>query len=130
MGATTLAKALETNFLLGLDVSHNQIGHIGATALAKGLEKCSFLEELDIKYNQIGDVGGAALAKILDSNSSLISLDGSTNKIGNIGATALVNIKALESNSSLGWLYFSNNPIVIGDIVIGTMVLAKALEFC
>ena len=71
LGATVIVKALESNFslvLVRLDISKNQIGDIGVTALAKALQS-------KILNNQISHIGTTALAKRLNCIFQLIRLE-------------------------------------------------------
>ena len=53
----------------------NAISHIGAEAIAKGLEFNNVLVHLDIRDNWIGDQGAVAFAKAFESNSTLKYFD-------------------------------------------------------
>ena len=121
-GATELASVLSTGTcknLEGLDVSCNDIGAIGASALAVALRKNHVLKTLDLSTNGVGDAGVTALADALNSNSSLTYLDVHACGIHDAGATALA--QALENNCVLSVLNLKAN--YIGDA--GAIALAK-----
>ncbi|XP_068748847.1 NLR family CARD domain-containing protein 3-like isoform X2 [Montipora capricornis] len=123
VGADALAKGLKKNSTLTeLDLPYNAIGEVGANALAKGLKENSTLTELNLSNNAIGDVGADALAEGLKGNSTLTLLVLSDNAIGDVGADALA--KGLKGNSTLTNLYLSENEI--GDV--GADALAKGLK--
>ena len=107
--------------LMRLSLNNNQIGDLGAQALAGALPQNSSLTVLDLGSNQIGDLGVQALAGALPQNSSLTGLDLDVNQIGDLGAQALAG--ALPQNSSLTRLYLINNQI--GNL--GAQALAPAV---
>ena len=80
-----------------LDVSNNNIGNDGATAIADALKSPNcILTTLDVSNNNIGNDGATAIADALKSpNCILTTLDVSNNNIGNDGATAIAD--ALKS---------------------------------
>lgn len=47
-----------------LDLRHNRIGDVGATALAKHLHACGSLRELVLSHNRIGEFYGMVLWRI------------------------------------------------------------------
>jgi len=73
--------------LEGLDVSCNEMGAIGASALAAALRTNHVLKTLDLSTNALGDQGVIALAEALQLNSSLTYLDVHACGIYNKGAT-------------------------------------------
>ena len=95
--------------LTSLNINYNNIGAIGAEALANALKGNTTLETLDISFNEITEDGVRALAKALETNTTLTNLNIAGNNIGNIGATALAN--ALEGNTTLTTLDISDNNI-------------------
>jgi Ran GTPase-activating protein (RanGAP) involved in mRNA processing and transport len=123
VGAAALAEALKRNQTLRtLDISKNGIGSAGAAALADALKMNTTLTTLDISSNyEIGDAGAAALAEALTHNTSLTELWISNNNIGLEGATALS--EALKYNTGLKTLFINFNNI--GDA--GAEALAEAL---
>ena len=75
---------LEGNTTLAtLGLSSNQIGHVGAAALAQVLPSMTGLTWLFLNANQIGDVGAAALAQVLTD------LRLSSNRIGDAAKAQL-----------------------------------------
>ena len=123
-GATALADALRVNKSLEtLDLDDNHIGDAGATALADALLVNETLETLFLTRNEIRDAGATALADTLLVNETLKNLFLDDNYIGEAGATALAG--ALHVNKSLKTLYLSGN--YIGDA--GATALREAIEF-
>ena len=109
--------------LITLDISNNNIGNIGASALASALKVNKILVTLNISNNNIGNIGATALAGALKVNKKLITLDISNNNIGDIGASDLGD--AVKFNISILIFNISNNNI--GDI--GATNLVDALKF-
>jgi len=120
VGAKAFAEVLTVKFggasvwegniwLIILDLSNNQIGEEGGTALAKALNKYHSLKELYLKGNWIRNQGAIDFALALKENPSLETLDLSDNQIGEKGGSFLA--KALEKNFSLKSLYLINNQI-------------------
>ena len=107
-----------------LELSRNNIGDVGAAALALGLKFCINLQELRLINNKIGDDGAAALAQGLKSCNSLQTLQLTINSIGADGATALA--EGLKFFSNLRKLGLSDNSI--GDD--GAAALAERLKSC
>jgi len=94
------AERLSATNLEGMDLSNNQISHLGAAALAKSLS----LQKLIMGNNFIGDEG----AKAFKNNNNLILLGLSGNKITSTGAAALAELTTVRT------LDLSNN--IIRDI--------------
>lgn len=120
LGAVRLADALRSNTrLLALNLSGNNIGDVGAEALAKALygptdsvvfddyESRSALQSLDLSRNNIGDGGAYALAEALQHNTSLKSLDLSFNEISFRGVVKL--LQRLDGNLTLERLNLAGN---------------------
>ena len=108
IGATALAEALKGNTeLTDLNLWYNNIGDIGATALAEAIKGNTALTYLGLRGNNIGDIGAAAFAEVLKGNTVLTTLYLSFNNIGDIGARAIV--EALKGNTALATLLMSNN---------------------
>ena len=103
----------------------NQIGNVGAIAIARTLHHNSTLKWLNLSNNSINDAGAVALAEALHFNSTLmwLKLSNNSTSINNGGAVALA--QALHHNSTLEWLKLSNNSI--NDA--GAVALAEALHF-
>ena len=107
-----------------LELSRNNIGDVGAAALAQGLKSCINLQELRLVNNNIGDDGAATLAQGLKFCNSLQTLHLAINNIGVDGAIALA--EGLKSFNNLHNLELSHNSI--GDD--GAEVLAEGLKSC
>ncbi|KAI8806072.1 hypothetical protein BJ742DRAFT_680474 [Cladochytrium replicatum] len=69
-------------FLRKLDVSFNEIGDAGASALASFLTNDRYLEVVNIASNNVGTEGGTALAKALVMNNCVYDFNISGNDIG------------------------------------------------
>lgn len=118
-----MAKALESNTTLQhLSLAMNEIGDVGALALAKALESNTTLQRLSVVANEIGDVGAQALAQALEKNSTLQELQLDMNLIGDDGAQTLA--QALKTNATLKCLGLSLNPIYCE----GVQALDKAVQ--
>eukprot|EP00808_Paulinella_micropora_P022380 g27520.t1 len=59
-----------------LDLLRKNLGDVGASAVAKGLQVNKTLVEFDIRGNKIGPAGAAAVANMLKINPTLETLDG------------------------------------------------------
>ena len=57
-----------------LNLDSNNIGDIGARAIAEALKGNTALTRLSLNYNNIGDIGAAALAEMLKGNTALTVL--------------------------------------------------------
>ncbi len=107
-GATAIATALENNITLkSLDLGWNEIGNEGATAIAIALENNTTLRGLYLWYNQIGNEGATAMATALKNNTTLTDLNLGANQIGNEGVQVLAT--AIENNSTLTYLGLMGN---------------------
>jgi Ran GTPase-activating protein (RanGAP) involved in mRNA processing and transport len=53
--------------LQGLNLAHNDIGDLGAAALATALQKYDKLKVLDLQDNQIGDAGAKVNCHYVDN---------------------------------------------------------------
>ncbi len=107
-GAKFLAAGLKrkSNGMTNLQVQGNELGDVGARALAKALRNSSSrkatIERIDLGSNGVGDKGATGLAEALAPNptrgaSPLTTLLLDWNEIGDAGATSLA-----ESLGSLG----------------------------
>lgn len=88
----------------------NDIGPIGAAAVAKGLKHNKSLRKLMINMNVVGDKGVEAFGETLTYNRSLRQLYLSDNNIGNAGVIALTE-GLIHNDGSLLELNLSNNEI-------------------
>ena len=91
-----------------LNLSENDISHVGAELLGDVLHYNSMVTYLDLSKNDIGDTGAEAVAQALHSNTKLVRLNLSETKIGDDGVKALA--QALCHNSSLKSLHLNKNP--------------------
>lgn len=126
-GATELASILSTGTcqkLEGLDVSCNEMGAIGASALAVALRKNHVLQTLDLSTNGIGDQGVTALADALQFNTSLTYIDLHACGVRDKGATALA--AALENNCTLAVLNLKANYLTDEGAVVLARVARKS----
>eukprot|EP00808_Paulinella_micropora_P028511 g40961.t1 len=92
-----------------LDLSSENLGQVGASAVAKGLQANKVLQTLNIEGNNIGDRGAAAFADALKENKTVIELLMRGNKIGPAGAEAIANM--LKVNKMLQTLWLGDNNI-------------------
>jgi len=100
---------LDNNTLEVFDLSANEIGVEGCTAIGKYLTsgKC-VLNTLYLSSNRTGDLGAKSLAFALESNKSLKVLTLNYNRINDLGLCLLA--EGLDSNNSLLCLtLFGNN---------------------
>ena len=114
-----LTNALTTNGVTALDLHSNQLGAVGAAALAAALPRCTCLRELNLRANAIELAGAEAIACVLPE-CSLTDLDLRWNGLGVAGAEALARVLP---RSKLTALNLMNNGL--GDE--GATALAHAL---
>ena len=91
LGAASLAELVKK--LRYLNLRLNEIGDMGAIALANALEQHPKLHYLNLERNLIGDEGAMALAHALEKTDSLKTLNLEVNQVGDAGAVALSQIK-------------------------------------
>ena len=109
--------------LTHLQLSSNQLGDAGATALASALTPTTLtssapgLVELELSDAAIRGEGGAALARMLTRNSSLLRLDLSWNAVRGKGGTNLV--QAIRAFCSLRSLNLAWNGIGSAGQLLG-----------
>ena len=110
-GAMSLQGLIVSSYYLtSLNLSNNELGSTGATALARGLQqKHCILQKLDVSANGIDRQGAIAVATMLRANMVLVSLNLSFNSIGDEGATAIA--VALQRNHTLKMLSLRRNNI-------------------
>ena len=88
--AIRLATTLATSDIKTLNLTFNQIGDVGANAIARALKATPALTELGLGSNLITDHGAVNLATALkDERSCLTFLNLSGNMVGDRGAAAL-----------------------------------------
>ncbi|KAG8469075.1 hypothetical protein KFE25_007593 [Diacronema lutheri] len=121
--AKPLARALaDPNCALEkLNLNYNQLGDLGADALAKALQLNESLRTLSLDGNGISDVGAAPLARALHTNATLAELWLEDNRCGDVAAMHLG--RALKANVGLAELYLWGNQV--GDA--GAFMLARGL---
>ncbi|KJE91844.1 hypothetical protein CAOG_002920 [Capsaspora owczarzaki ATCC 30864] len=108
VGAQAIAEALKVNMtLMALNLIENQVGDAGAQALAEGLSMNKVLTSLSLMANRIGDVGAQAIAEAHKANSTVASLDLCHNQIGHAGACAIA--AALKVNKTVTQLSLDYN---------------------
>ena len=126
--ARSLARLLQRPYstshaLTHLQLSSNQLGDAGATALASALTPTALtssapgLVELELSDAAIRGEGGAALARMLTRNSSLLRLDLSWNAVRGKGGTNL--IQAIRSFCSLRSLNLAWNGLGSAGLLLG-----------
>jgi len=108
-----------------LDLTWNNIGRDGATAIAEALKSNETLQTLQLTSNCIDDDGATALANALAYNSTLRTLWLPRNMIGNAGATAIAEVlKGKCPKHEILWKFLSNH--YFGDD--RTIAFAKAVK--
>ncbi|KAL3912795.1 MAG: hypothetical protein SGILL_006744 [Bacillariaceae sp.] len=145
-GVKSIAEVLKdkTKEPKSLDLWTNQIGPVGARAVAMMLSTNSSLRRISLGNNAIGDEGAQAIAEALTQNphSSLVYLGLGYNEIGNEGAVAITdavsqlklfatldlsgNLIGNEGAKALSNLNLSGNEIEGG----GAGPIAEALRTC
>jgi len=110
-GALSLQGLLvNSEYLLGLNVSNNELGDLGSQALARGLSQTTCLvQKLDISSNQVDEEGARAMASMLRINKTLRELNISFNFVGDEGTKLMA--AALLRNVSLRRLSLRRNDI-------------------
>ena len=103
-GAESLAEMLDpldggNDSLQSLDLGANEIGVVGAKAIAKALKHNKGLRALYIGANGIGDKGAKAFAATLKSNDALGTLFMRKNRITDVALKLL--LAAMDSNTAL-----------------------------
>eukprot|EP00940_MAST-03C_sp_MAST-3C-sp2_P000627 g627.t1 len=100
-----------------LDLSYNQIGDVGATALVDLLRPSSkvVVRELLLEGNCIAAKGVAAIAEQLQHNSKLRLLNLNGNDLGRSGGSSL--IRSLKSNTTLDSLSIGSTNIDANVII-------------
>ena len=117
-------KLLELQSLKKLSLASNNIGDVGAIAIANALPPT--LETLILNNNLIGDAGATAIAGALPPTFETLVLY--FNRIGNAGATAIA--KKLPELQSLKYLDLRHNNIKDdgADKIFENLISVKALE--
>jgi Ran GTPase-activating protein (RanGAP) involved in mRNA processing and transport len=111
VGAAALADGLglHNQKLAVLNLGDNQIGPSGAHALACGLARSVALRDLHLSANGLSEDGGCALGEALVANMSLTSLYASGCCLSHLGVAGLG--EALCTNTSLQQLRVNSNAI-------------------
>ena len=109
VGVEAIAAAVANSQVTKLLLANNKIGNAGAIALGQAETLSGCLEEIDLSKNEIGDEGATALAEGLGGrkNSTLTKLSLKDNRIGDAGAGAFV--EHLDHNQTLTNLVLSGN---------------------
>ena len=110
------------SFVKQLDLSFNNIGNVGASALATALKQDHFIEVLDLRSNSITGEGAAALSEAIEAHDKLVYLDLSDNPIGDEGGLKLAS--TLQVNTVLSSLLLSGCSIG----ATGLIALATSLQ--
>lgn len=101
---------VNSRILRSLNLSNNELGCLGTTALARGLRQSTCqLEKLDLNSNEVDGVGAKAVAIMLRVNKTLGELNLSFNNIGDDGAKSISS--ALQDNVTLRSLSLRRNGI-------------------
>ena len=110
IGAETISEYLKNNIcLLELNLSGNWIGLYGIAAIAKAIQVNVSLQKFNISRCRIADDGAKNIAEAIQMNVTLQKLDISYNRISDDGAAAISD--SLKHNNSLQELNLSQNNI-------------------
>jgi len=101
--------------LIGVNLSQNNLGAIGAKLLCEVIEQNNRIKWLNISSNQISDEGASYLAASLQTNNSLKWLELNDNKICAFGIKKLS--EALMVNQCLKKLEIGNNNSTDSGVV-------------
>ena len=74
LGANDLARLLIESKLRQLIITNNQLGDEGVAILEEALKENKFLTILNLRLNQIGNLGACALARVLVENRGILSV--------------------------------------------------------
>lgn len=130
LGAKLVAEAiLNSSNIKWLNISNNQIGNEGAGYLAYALEKNCILRWLDISNNKINDTGAEKISDSLLKNNNLKELDIGNNNISDAGTSKISWM--IKVNKTLEWLDISYNKISITGIkaLIDALTENKILSY-
>ncbi|KAL7462609.1 hypothetical protein ACHAXS_002991 [Conticribra weissflogii] len=103
-------------FVKTLDLSRNDLGPDGASALAAALEQNMTVTSIKLNGNSLGDQGAIAISKCLRDNISITSIELRENGIGNTGAIALMD--AIAVHQTIVNLDLSNNESIDGALLL------------
>ena len=110
-GVRTIMMGLAFSTITHLHLSENSIGDAAVSHIVAGLEKMRQIETLDLSFNDVGPVGGTALAACVGNKHPTLSrLDLSWNKLGNKGATAFA-VCLKRGTGALGEVNLASNNI-------------------
>eukprot|EP00808_Paulinella_micropora_P027241 g40439.t1 len=116
VGASAVAKGLQENkTVIELRMGANEIGPAGAEAIANMLKVNEALQVLSLIGNNIGPEGAKAIADMLKVNSTLTALDIGGNGIGPQGAQSIAD--AIKENTALESIDPRGNNIEADDIM-------------
>ncbi|NXX15983.1 DRC5 protein, partial [Podargus strigoides] len=108
-GAQAVGKLINRSRLEILDLCNNQIGHLGAQALAEALAENSTLTSLNLRLNCVEDKGGEAISRALLTNTTLKSIHLGSNNLSEPTATLFSQV--LAQNTTLTSINFSCNHL-------------------
>jgi len=108
-----------------LDLRSNDIGPVGASALAQAIAKLHKLRVLNLQYNVLGAEGAQLFASALDQLRYLQVLDLRGIKMEDQGTMALINEAVFSQFKQLQVLDLSGNYITIDSIQAVTQALAN-----
>jgi len=122
-GAIKLAEGLQsaTLALSALQLSGNDIGNAGATAIGNFIAKNKSVSRILLSSNKISDDGAKEIAKALAENDLIDELDFSNNNIGNKGAIYLK--KSLKGHKSILNVNLSGNKKITGGSDLNELLL-------
>lgn len=109
------------NFVVGIDLSYNNINDNGVCLIATYLQDTATLQTLVLSYNDIHFEGVKSIANALQFNRSLLVLVLDGNKFGPEGGTELANV--LQVNSTLEKLSLNNTDQNMTSLVNMTAAL-------
>ena len=111
-GARALAGLLERNSRVPvktIDLSENNIGDLGAVALADATKIQKTVQMITLSENYIGAEGAVALSDAIKINRTLTKIQLSQNNIGDAGVVALAD--AIKINTTVQEIHLSKNYI-------------------
>lgn len=123
LGAKAIARTLKENTTtILLNVHDNGIGVDGAKAFAEMLASNCFITMLDLSMNFIGEGGFEAMSRVLKSNKYIIELNFASTKLNDAAAVFVGGF--MEENETLRSLDLNSNEI--GDE--GCIHIAKGIK--
>jgi len=89
----------QSKSLTSVDLGYNQIGAVGASAIAEAIKQSQSLTTVTLSGNSIGGEGASAIAEAIKQSKSLTTVNLSGNSIGVVGAAAIA--EAIKQSKSL-----------------------------